>query len=83
MQVTLYAYACAEEGLTPQVLTIFNLSTGEELHTERGAKDFAQMENRVREAGRQIQAGVFPGRPGFHCRYCPYESICPEQEEFA
>jgi len=35
------------------------------------------------EAAADIRAGEFPAKPGFACKFCDYESICPAREQGA
>ena len=81
-QITLYAQACRQElGVEPSALILYNLSNQEAIQTKRTAKDYRELEQTIGETARQILAGSFTARPGYHCRFCPYRAICPAQEQ--
>jgi RecB family exonuclease len=82
LQLTLYAKACREVlGLELSALVLYNLATQEAIHTTRSGSEFSDLERQVRETSRNIQAGRFSARPGYHCRFCAFRAICPAHEE--
>jgi CRISPR/Cas system-associated exonuclease Cas4 (RecB family) len=50
------------------------------VRTQRSERDFRELERTIHDMARQIAAGSFPAKPGYHCRYCAYRAICPVQE---
>jgi DNA helicase-2/ATP-dependent DNA helicase PcrA len=81
-QLTLYAEACRRVvGQAPGSLVLFNLATGERVRTARTPEQLQAFERLIRQTAAAMQAGRFPARPGFLCRYCDFRPICPAHEE--
>lgn len=81
-QLTLYAEACRRvAGQAPGSLVLFNLATGERIRTSRTPEQLQALERLVRQTATAMQAGRYPARPGFLCRYCDFRPICPAHEE--
>jgi RecB family exonuclease len=81
-QLTLYAEACRRVvGRAPGGLVLFNLATGERVRTARTPEQLQAFERLIRQTAAAMQAGRFPARPGFLCRYCDFRPICPAHEE--
>jgi CRISPR/Cas system-associated exonuclease Cas4 (RecB family) len=49
--------------------------------TTRSAKQLDEAQKVIQEAAADIRAGSFPPKPGYACRTCAYEVICPAHEE--
>lgn len=82
LQLSLYALAAQRQwNLEPRRLVFYNLDTNQAIETERSAKELAAAEAQVRRAAENIAQGRFDAKPGWHCRWCPYRSLCPETEE--
>ncbi len=82
LQLTVYAEACQQGfGLRPRRLVLFNLTTGEKLETTRTPQESAALEKKIRQVRSDILAGKFPAQPGYHCRYCDFQSLCPAQQD--
>ncbi|MBF8305664.1 MAG: hypothetical protein HW398_852, partial [Acidobacteria bacterium] len=81
-QLTLYAEACRRvAGQAPGSLVLFNLATGERVRTARTHEQLQAFERLIRQTAAAMQAGRYPARPGFLCRYCDFRPICPAHEE--
>jgi DNA helicase II / ATP-dependent DNA helicase PcrA len=82
LQLSLYALAAREVfELEAERLVFYNLTTNEAIATTRDAKALNKAKAIVAEVADEIRAGEFPARPGFSCRYCDYEPICPAHEQ--
>jgi PD-(D/E)XK nuclease superfamily len=49
--------------------------------TLRTASDLLAARDRVQQAAEGIAGGIFEPRPGMHCNFCAYRSLCPEREK--
>lgn len=82
LQLSLYALAAQEVfELEAARLVFYNLTTNEAVATVRDTKALNKAKAIVAEVADEIRAGEFPARPGFSCRYCDYEPICPAHEQ--
>jgi DNA helicase-2/ATP-dependent DNA helicase PcrA len=82
LQLSIYAIAVKEIlELNPVRLVFHYLQNNERQETTRDAKQLAEAQAMVQEAAAEIRAGEFTAKPGFHCRSCSYEPICPAHEE--
>jgi DNA helicase II / ATP-dependent DNA helicase PcrA len=82
LQLSVYALATREVlELTPKRLTFYNLVTNEAVVTERGAKALDAVRKTISETADLIRAGEFPARPGFICKHCDFQPICPAHEQ--
>jgi DNA helicase-2/ATP-dependent DNA helicase PcrA len=82
LQLSIYAIAVKEIlELNPVRLVFHYLQNNERQETTRDAKQLAEAQVMVQEAAAEIRAGEFMAKPGFHCRSCSYEPICPAHEE--
>jgi DNA helicase II / ATP-dependent DNA helicase PcrA len=82
LQLSLYALAAREVfELEAERLVFYNLTTNEAIATTRDTKALNKAKAIVAEVADEIRAGEFPARPGFSCRYCDYEPICPAHEQ--
>ncbi len=82
LQLSVYALATREVlELTPKRLTFYNLVTNEAVVTERDAKALAAVRETISETADLIRAGEFPAKPGFICRYCDFQPVCPAHEQ--
>ena len=81
LQLTLYALAAREAlDLGLPVVSFHYLENDTVIPGQREAKDLAAAESIVQEVAAGIRAGQFPARPGFNCRFCDYQLICPAFE---
>jgi DNA helicase-2/ATP-dependent DNA helicase PcrA len=82
LQLSLYALAAREVlDLNPVRLTFYNLQSNEAVFTSRGEKELDQAREVVQEVAAEIRAGQFPAHPGFLCRSCAYQPLCPAHEQ--
>jgi hypothetical protein len=49
--------------------------------TRRNDIELQEAEVRVEEVAHQVAAGNFEPKPGFHCTFCAYRSLCPATEK--
>lgn len=83
LQLSVYALAARDVlELEPQRLVFYNLMTNEAVATTRDAKSLAETKQKIAEVADSIRAGEFSARPGFACRFCDYQPICPAHEQF-
>jgi DNA helicase-2/ATP-dependent DNA helicase PcrA len=84
VQLSAYALAAREVfDWNPARLTLHFLQTNMPVSATRDDKQLKKVRAEIQEAAADIRAGVFPAKPGFACRYCDYESICPAREQGA
>jgi len=81
LQLSIYALAARQVlELDPVRLTFYNLTTNQPVSVAHSDKQLERALGEVQQAAADIRAGVFPAQPGYHCRYCDYEPICPAHE---
>jgi CRISPR/Cas system-associated exonuclease Cas4 (RecB family) len=84
VQLSVYALAAREVfDWSPSRLTLYYLQTNHPVSTTRDDKKLNKVRSEIQEAAADIRAGNFPAKPGFACKFCDYESICPAQEQGA
>ena len=84
VQLSAYALAAREVfDWNPARLTLHFLQTNHAVSATRDDKQLKKVRSEIQEAAADIRAGEFPAKPGFACRYCDYESICPAREQGA
>jgi len=84
LQLSVYALAAHELfDWNPLRLTFYNLQTNETASASRDDKKLNKVRAEIQEAAADIRAGNFPAKPGYSCKYCDYESICPAREQGA
>ncbi len=82
LQLSLYAIAAREAwSLVPEQLVFYNLETNAAVSTTRSEKQLQEARQTVEDVAQSIAQGMFDAKPGFHCKRCPYSSICPETEQ--
>jgi DNA helicase-2/ATP-dependent DNA helicase PcrA len=82
LQLSVYAIAAEEVlELKPARLVFYNLTTNEAVVTMRDAKALAKTKQTIAEVADRIRAKDFAARPGFHCKYCDFEPLCPAHEQ--
>jgi DNA helicase-2/ATP-dependent DNA helicase PcrA len=82
LQLSLYALAAREVlELEPARLTFYNLTTTTPVSVSRDEKQLKEALSTVQEVAAQIRAGQFPATPGFYCRNCEYQPLCPAFEQ--
>jgi DNA helicase-2/ATP-dependent DNA helicase PcrA len=84
VQLSAYALAAREVfDWNPSRLTLYFLQTNHAVSTTRDDKKLNKVRSEIQEAAADIRAGEFPAKPGFWCRTCEFESICPAREQGA
>jgi DNA helicase-2/ATP-dependent DNA helicase PcrA len=84
VQLSVYALAAREMfDWNPAKLTLHFLQSNQPVSSTRDEKQLKKVRAAIQEAAADIRAGVFPAKPGFSCRYCDFESICPAREQGA
>jgi DNA helicase-2/ATP-dependent DNA helicase PcrA len=84
VQLSVYALAAREVfDWNPARLTLHFLQTNHAVSATREEKQLKKVRAEIQEAAADIRAGEFPAKPGFACRFCDYESICPAHEQGA
>jgi RecB family exonuclease len=82
LQLSLYAIAVERVWeLIPEALVFFNLETGAAIETRRTREQLREVEEQVRGVSERIAAGEFAAKPGRHCRWCAYQTLCPATEQ--
>jgi RecB family exonuclease len=82
LQLSIYALGAKEIfEWNPARLVFHYLQDNSTLVTARDAKQLAEAESIVQETAADIRAREFTPRPGFACRSCAYQPICPAHEE--
>jgi len=82
LQLSVYALAARDQmHLNPTKLTFYSLTNNEPVHTVRTAKSLDLVIGEIHEVAAQVRKQSFPPKPGFACKYCDYELICPAYEE--
>jgi DNA helicase-2/ATP-dependent DNA helicase PcrA len=82
LQLSIYAIAAKEIlELNPVRLVFHYLQNNEIQATTRNAKQLDEAQKIIQEAAADIRAGEFSPKPGYACRTCAYEPICPAHEE--
>ncbi len=82
LQLSIYAIAAKEIlELNPVRLVFHYLQNNQTQVTTRNAKQLDEAQKVIQEAAADIRAGSFSPKPGYACRTCAYEAICPAHEE--
>jgi DNA helicase II / ATP-dependent DNA helicase PcrA len=82
LQLSLYAIAVSEKwGYKVGALMFHNLEENVAVTTTRSESDLLTARARVEEAAKNIAHGKFDAKPGMHCSFCAYRSLCPEKEK--
>ncbi len=82
LQLSVYALAARDQmHLNPTRLTFYSLTNNEVVRTVRTPKSLDAVIGEIRAVADQIRKQLFPPKPGFACKYCDYELICPAHEE--
>ena len=82
IQLSIYSMAVREIlELNPLRLVFHYLQNNERQETTRDSKQLDEAQKTVQMVASEIRAGSFPPKPGYQCRSCAYQSICPAHEE--
>jgi len=82
LQLSIYALAAkAKWGYRVKHLVLHNLAENTYATASRSALQLEEAKLKVQNVAGQIAAGEFDPKPGFHCRFCAYYSLCPSTEK--
>jgi len=82
LQLSVYALAAQEQmKLRPVRLTFYCLTNNEPVHTVRTEQDLEAVKTEILTVAGLIRQNHFPAAPGFVCKFCDYQPICPAHEE--
>jgi DNA helicase-2/ATP-dependent DNA helicase PcrA len=82
LQLSLYAIAAKEKwGYDVGRLAFYNLEQNVPVLTTRSEAQLLDAQQRVQSAAEGIAAGKFEAKPGMHCDFCAYRSLCPAREK--
>jgi RecB family exonuclease len=82
LQLSLYAIAAQEKwGYKVGALAFHNLEENVPVTTMRSESELIAARERVQAAALGIADGIFDPKPGIHCNFCAYRSLCPEKEK--
>ena len=82
LQLSLYAIAASEKwGYKVGALIFYNLEENVPVITMRTQAQLLTARSTVESAARGIAEGKFEAKPGIHCNFCAYRSLCPEKEK--
>jgi len=82
LQLSIYAWAALEKwGYRADRLVFYNLEENSVVVTSRNERQLEEAKGKVEQVAAKIEAGEFRARPGFHCRFCAYRSLCPATEK--
>ncbi|MGC1130825.1 MAG: PD-(D/E)XK nuclease family protein, partial [Candidatus Acidiferrales bacterium] len=65
----------------PTRLVFYNLTTNEPVSAGRDAKSLADTKKKIAAVADSIRAADFHANPGFGCRFCDIQSLCPAHEQ--
>ncbi len=82
LQLSIYALAAREVlDYNPVRLVFYNLQTNEAVVTTRDEQQLNVAIETVQDVAADIRAGRFPARPGFACKSCEFQPLCPAHEQ--
>ena len=82
LQLSLYAIAAQQKwGYKIGALIFHNLQENVPVMTTRFDSDLIAARGSVEQAAKGIANGIFDAKPGQHCLFCSYRSLCPEKEK--
>lgn len=80
VQLGIYAMAARLEGHKVEKLVFYNLEDNSTAETNR-VNNEGKIRDKVLDVANGIRAGAFHPTPGFHCKNCGYNSLCPATVE--
>jgi len=82
LQLSLYAIAAREKwGYDVGALIFYNLEENVPVVTVRSESELMAAREKVESVAKQIAEGKFQAKPGIHCNFCAYRTLCPEKEK--
>ncbi len=79
LQLSIYALGL-NTGKPVKAVVFENLEDGSTVIATRNSRQLSKAQEEVSEAAENIRAGKFDPKTGFHCNWCAYRALCPEQE---
>jgi RecB family exonuclease len=81
VQLSIYALAAREKwNYRADRLIFYNLRENNSVITRRSETQIQGARLKIEEVARNIAAGHFDPKPGFHCIFCAYRTLCPATE---
>ena len=80
VQLGIYAIAARLEGHKVEKLVFYNLEDNGTAETNR-VNNEEKIRDKVLDVAKGIRAGAFNPMPGFHCKNCGYNTLCPATVE--
>ena len=73
----------AEEkwGYRAKHLVLYNLAENTCVTASRSPAELDAARRKVEDVAGRIAEGKFEAEPGFHCRFCAYQLLCPKTEK--
>ena len=82
LQLSIYAIAAQQKwGYKVGDLIFHNLDGNVPVTTRRGESDLVAACDKVKETADGIANNIFKPKPGNHCNFCAYRTLCPEKEK--
>lgn len=82
LQLSLYALAARDKwGYHSERLVFHNLDGNSAISTQRSDVQLEEARLHVEDIAEKIATGEFEPKPGFHCTWCSYRSLCPKTEK--
>jgi len=82
LQLSLYAIAAQEKwGYKIGALVFHNLQENVPVTTTRFESDLVAARGAVEQTAKGIASEIFDAKPGQHCMFCSYRTLCPEKEK--
>ena len=82
LQLSIYAIAAQQKwGYRAERLVFYNLEEASAVATTRDHLQLEEAKAKVKDVAERIAGGEFNPKPGFHCRFCSYRSLCPATEK--
>ena len=82
LQLSIYAIAAREKWQYDSgSLVFYNLEQNASVFTTRDPIKLEEVRKKILEVASSIAEGKFEAKPGFHCAFCPYETLCPRTEK--
>jgi RecB family exonuclease len=82
LQLSIYAVAAREKwGYKTDQVAFYNLATNSQVVSRRSEIEIQDAYAKVEEVANQVAAGQFQPKPGFHCTFCAFRSLCPATEK--
>ena len=79
LQLSVYALGL-NTGKPVKAVIFENLEDSSTVIATRNSRQLSKAQEDVSKAAENIKAGKFDPKTGFHCNWCAYRALCPEQE---